>query len=54
MEIRIFSSLELALRNEKWRYCARVKTPDAFDFHKALDVFRSIYGSDVVITFICV
>lgn len=35
-------------------YCVRVECLDAFDFSSALDVFRSIYGSKVVITFVCV
>lgn len=53
MEIRVFSSLDARAKG-KTLFCGRVNCPDAFSFEKSLDVFRSIYGSDVVIEFLCV
>ena len=35
-------------------YCARVVSPSCFAFEKCLDVFRCIYGTDVIIVFLCV
>lgn len=43
-----------AFNKGKVLYCARVESPEVFNFTSALDVFRSIYGSQVVIMFVCV
>lgn len=53
MEVRIYKCMEHYSVN-KPLYCVRVDCPDAFDFSKSLDVFRSIYGSSVIIVFLCV
>lgn len=53
MEIRIYKDLDLFSKG-KYLYCVRVDIVDAFDFNSALSVFRSIYGSKVVISFVCV
>lgn len=53
MEIRIYKSMQHYSGN-KPLYVGRVGCPDAFEFSKCLDVMRSIYGSDVIIVFLCV
>lgn len=53
MEIRIYNNMDSFSRG-KYFYCARIECPDAFNFSSALDVFRSIYGTDVIIVFLCV
>lgn len=53
MEIKIYRSYE-AYKSGKVLYCARVENPDVFSFEKSLDVFRSIYGTNVIIVFFCV
>lgn len=35
-------------------YVCRVSCPDVFSFSSTLNVMRSIYGSDVIIEFLCV
>ena len=35
-------------------YVARVDCPDAFDYASALSVFRSIYGTGIIVIFMCV
>lgn len=35
-------------------FVSRVDSPEKFCFSSALEVFKSIYGSDVVIVFVCV
>lgn len=35
-------------------YSARVDRPDDFCYQDSLRVFRSIYGNEVVIVFVCV
>lgn len=51
MEIRIYKSMQHYTGN-KPLYVARVECPDAFNYSASLDLFRSIYGSNVVIVFI--
>ena len=51
MEIRIYKSMQHYSGN-KPLYVVRVECPDAFNYPSSLDVFRSIYGSSVVIVFI--
>lgn len=53
MEIIIYKSFDLRSAN-KPLFCARVSVPDTFSFEKCIDVFRSIYGSDVIIEFLVV
>lgn len=52
MEIRIYKSLQ-NYNGNKPLSVLRVECPDAFNYVHALEVFRSIYGSNVVIVFIC-
>ena len=52
MEIRIYRDLS-AWSNRKHFYCAKVECPDTFDFTSAKNLFKSIYGSDIVVEFIC-
>lgn len=52
MEIRIYKSMQHYTQN-KPLYVSRVECPDAFNYSQALDVFRSIYGSSVIIVFLC-
>ena len=51
MEIRIYRSLE-QFTNGKPIYCARVECPDTFLYSDTVDVFRTIYGPQVVIVVI--
>lgn len=53
MEINIYRNMA-ARSNGKRLFCARVSCPDAFSYGSAVDVFRSIYGSDIVIEFLVV
>ena len=53
MEIRIFRDMNFYSSN-KPMYVSKVLNVDAFDFSKCLDVFRLIYGSDIIIVFLCV
>ena len=53
MEIRIYASLE-CFRSGKVLYCHRVSDPDNFSFSDCLSVFRSLYGSNVIVVFVCV
>ena len=53
MEVRVYKSMSEYSAN-KPIYCVRVKAPSCFPFEKALEVFNSIYGSDVIIVFLCV
>jgi hypothetical protein len=53
MVITVFASLDARLKN-KCLARMRVSCPDAFSFDKCLDVLRSIYGSGIVIEFLCV
>lgn len=34
-------------------YVSRVECPDAFNYVHALEVFRSIYGSNIIVVFVC-
>lgn len=52
MEIRIYQSME-HYRANKTLYVGRVNCPDAFNFSHTLDVFRCIYGSNIVVVIIC-
>lgn len=38
----------------KYLYCSRVACPDLFSFEKAIEIFKSIYGNNIVIEFLCV
>lgn len=53
MEITIYSCLN-SRANKKCLAKMRVLNPDCFCFEKSLEVFRSIYGTDIVIEFLCV
>lgn len=53
MEITIYASLDACLAR-KCLANMRVSNPDCFCFEKSLEVFRSIYGSGIVIEFLCV
>lgn len=53
MEIKIFRNHQ-AFRDNKPLYCARIECVDLFDFSDSLNVFRSIYGTGVIIVFVCV
>lgn len=53
MEVRVYRSMSEYSAN-KPLYCTRVSSPSCFAFEKCLEVFRSIYGSDVIIVFLCV
>lgn len=53
MEVRIYKSMTHYTAN-KPLYVARVDSPETFSFSNSLEVFRSIYGSSVVIVFLCV
>lgn len=53
MEIRIYRSYE-HYQGSKPFYTAKVENMDVFSFSEALKVFRSIYGSSIIIVFICV
>ena len=52
MEIRIYQSMQHYSGN-KPLYVARVECPDAFSYPHSLEVFRSIYGSNVIVVFVC-
>lgn len=52
MEIRVYLNMQAYLAS-KVHFCTRIECPDVFDFNKALDVFKSIYGSSVVVVFFC-
>lgn len=53
MEVTIYKSLEL--RNaRKWLYRCNVLVRDTFDMDKFECVFRSIYGSDIIIEYLSV
>lgn len=51
MEIYVYANLD-ARASGKSLFCCRVVSPACFSFEKAIDVFRSIYGSSVVIDFL--
>lgn len=53
MEVRVYKSMSEYSAN-KPLYCARVNVPSCFPFEKALEVFGAIYGTDVIIVFLCV
>lgn len=53
MEIRVYKSFELRSKG-KTLFCSRIDCPDAFSFEKSIDVFHSIYGSDIIIEFLVV
>lgn len=52
MEIRVYSSLD-TMNVNKPIYCARVADRATFCFDCAENMFRSIYGQDVIIVFVC-
>lgn len=52
MEIRVFDSFE-KMRDGKYKFCQRVECPDAFDFNSCLKVFKSLFGVDSLVVFIC-
>ena len=53
MEIRCYRSHD-DLRNGKHFFCARVSTPDAFDYNAVKQVFQCIYGIDIVFVVIAI
>ena len=53
MEIRIYRSYE-HYQGSKPFYVAKVENVDVFSFSEAMKVFRAIYGSQIIIVFICV
>ena len=53
MEIKIYRSLDLFTKGKHF-FCARVECLECFDFAKTIDVFRSIYGTGIVILLIVV
>lgn len=53
MEIRVFKSISAYTSNKPF-LVSKVASPDIFDFSKCLDTFRCIYGSEIVIVFLCV
>lgn len=55
MEIKVFTSLEQMKRNHSI-YCARVFDfdVDSYCFKETINVFKSIYGESVIISFVCV
>ena len=52
MEVRVYLNFESYAGN-KVLYSAKVNVPSAFEFHKTLDVMRSIYGPSIIVVFIC-
>ena len=53
MEIKVYFSLDCMIKN-KTAYSSKVSDPDSFSFGSALSVFRSIYGKDCIVVFVCV
>lgn len=53
MEISIYKNMS-SRSDGKRLFCARVSCPDCFSYTNAVEVFRSIYGSDIVIEFLVV
>lgn len=53
MEIRLYHSLN-DFSKGKYFLCSKVVSPDTFDFSSALSVFKSIYGINVIVCFVCV
>lgn len=53
MEIRLYRSHDLLIQGKHF-LCVRVENPDAFEFDKTLNVFRTLYGSDIVFVVIAV
>lgn len=53
MEIRLYHSLN-DFSKGKYFLCSKVVSPDTFDFTSALNVFKSIYGINVIVCFVCV
>ena len=51
MEIRLFRSLE-DMSKGKHFLCVRVENPDCFEFDKTLSVFRTLYGTNIVVVVI--
>lgn len=47
MEIRLYRSFE-DLQKGKQFYCARVETPDTFDYNATKNVFTTIYGVNII------
>ena len=52
MEIRVYSNFD-AYTNSKPLFVSKVNCLDAFSFEKFMQVFKSIYGSTIIIVFIC-
>lgn len=53
MEIRVFKSMQAYTSNKPF-LVSKIASPDTFDFSKCLETFRCIYGSEIVIVFLCV
>ena len=53
MEIRVYSSIE-TMAADKRLYCCRVSDPDSFSFDQCYMVFKSLYGKNSIICFVCV
>ena len=51
MEIRLFRSLE-EMSKGKHFLCVCVENPDCFEFDKTLSVFRTLYGTNIVVVVI--
>lgn len=47
MEIRLYRSIDLMAQGIHF-LCVRVESPDTFEFDKTLNVFRTLYGSNIV------
>lgn len=53
MEIRIYKDFD-SFHKGKYFYCANISCPDVFNFSEAKNVFKSIYGTNIIISLICV
>lgn len=53
MEVRVYNSLDLMIKDKRL-YCARVLDTDNFSFSDCLRLMKSIYGSHVIVCFLCV
>ena len=47
MEIRLYRSLQKFAENSSF-LTVRVECPDLFEYSKTLDVFKTLYGSNIV------
>ena len=53
MEVRCYRSQDDLIKGKQF-FCVRVECPDAFEFDKTLDVFKTLYGSNIVFVVIAV